>query len=176
FSGFFPVGLKCQARAESALYQENLVPLVTANLPFLIRKVLDEPFSQEIPRPVVLQQRDQELLIVLPILRAEHRETARQPLQPRQRGCGGVLRVLLYVSHFDVLSGCDENLGDFALRGARPFKRGSWRGRGGNSLAPHWRTSMRKRQRGRFLRSGPRTTRPLALTFSTQSPLASSAT
>ena len=113
FSGFLPVGLKCQTRAESALYQENLVPLVTANLPFLIRKVLDEPFSQEIPRPVVLQQTDQELLIVLPILRAEHRETARQPLQPRQRGCGGVLRVLLYVSHFDVLSRCENNLGGF---------------------------------------------------------------
>jgi hypothetical protein len=89
------------------------VPLVTANLPFLIRKVLDEPFSQEIPRPVMLQQRHQELLIVLPILRAEHRETATHPLQPRQLGRGGVLRVLLYVSHFDVLSRCENNLGEF---------------------------------------------------------------
>ena len=32
------------------------MPLEAANLPFLIREVLDQPFSQGIPRLVVLQQ------------------------------------------------------------------------------------------------------------------------
>src|SRR4029077_14513575 len=66
-------------------------------------------------------------------------------------------------------------LEDFKLGGAGRFKRGSWRARASNSLATHWRTSMRKRQRGRFLRSGPRTTRPLARTFSTHFVLTASA-
>src|SRR6266550_7610912 len=89
---------------ESAFHQENLVALVTADLPFLVRKILDEPFSQEIPRRVVLQQRDQELLIVLSILRAEHREAATQPFQSRQLGRSEVFRLFLYISHLDVLS------------------------------------------------------------------------
>src|SRR5262245_12559892 len=44
----------------------------TGRSPIPVREVLDETFAQEIPRRVVLQQRDQELFIVLAILRAEH--------------------------------------------------------------------------------------------------------
>src|SRR5262245_50786257 len=122
------------------------------------------------------------LFIVLAILRAEHRETATQPFQARQLGCGGVFRLFLYVSHFGALSRCQKNnagkrpqrISDFgAVGGSKRGRALNWRARASNCSATQWRTSQRKRQRGRFLRSGPQTTRPLARTFSTQSPLAS---